>query len=117
MSSLAENLRDLEEQLLQLATRASAAELELLLSDDFIEFGSSGRVFDKPAIIASLNEETRSLDYELRDFRVTSFTPELAQVTYRLQIRGSAASLRSSIWRYSAGRWQMQFHQGSRISR
>lgn len=110
-------LRELEERLLHLATRTCAAELEALLADDFVEFVSSGRVFDESAIIASLNEETHALDYELSDFSVASFTPDVALVTYRLTTRDSEASLRSSIWRRSKGQWQMHFHQGTKIPR
>ena len=47
-------LRRLEEQLLQPETRSSADQLGKLLADEFIEFGSSGRVFDKAKIIESL---------------------------------------------------------------
>jgi hypothetical protein len=43
----ADLLRSLEEQLLQSDIRRSAAKVGDLLADDFVEFGSSGRVFSK----------------------------------------------------------------------
>ena len=43
--------RELEERLLQPDVRSSAEEIAKLLADEFIEFGSSGRVFNKHHVI------------------------------------------------------------------
>ena len=58
--SIEAHLRTLEEQLLQPAVRKDATRLDALLADGFIEFGSSGRVFDKQAIIYLLPTSKRS---------------------------------------------------------
>ncbi|OYE03731.1 nuclear transport factor 2 family protein [Nostoc sp. 'Peltigera membranacea cyanobiont' 232] len=50
-------LRELEERLLQADVRKSAKDVMDLLADEFIEFGSSGRVFNKQQIIDSLQNE------------------------------------------------------------
>ena len=50
-------LRQLEERLLQPDVRKSVKDVMDLLADEFIEFGSSGRVFDKQQIINSLQNE------------------------------------------------------------
>jgi hypothetical protein len=47
-------------------------------------------------------------------------TADVALVTYRVVRRdrteeSTAASLRSSVWRHHGGRWQMVFHQGTRV--
>jgi len=47
-------IRRLEENLLSRETRSSPAALARLIADDFIEFGASGRIFDKAHIIAAL---------------------------------------------------------------
>ncbi|MEH2058780.1 MAG: nuclear transport factor 2 family protein [Nostoc sp.] len=49
--------REFEERLLQPNVRKSAKDIIDLLADEFIEFGSSGRVFDKQQIIKSLQNE------------------------------------------------------------
>ena len=49
-----EFLRRLEERLLQPEVRQSAEAVADLLADDFIEFGSSGQVFNKQQIIEGL---------------------------------------------------------------
>lgn len=51
---LKEQLRLLEERLLEPKVRKSKKELEVLLADDFIEFGSSGRMYNKQQVIDGL---------------------------------------------------------------
>jgi hypothetical protein len=109
-------LRHLEELLLQPDVRASAERLSALLADEFVEFGSSGRAFNKKQIIQALRSETPS-KRSLSRFASTMLSENIALVTYRVT-RGSRAgkpvrTLRSSIWRRSHGRWQMIFHQGT----
>lgn len=120
MLELARELQALEEQLLQHSTRASAVALDELLCDDFIEFGASGEVFDKAAIIASLSSETSVLEYTMHDFRVSQLSPGVALVTYRLEVGQppeNAGSRRSSVWIHHANRWRLRFHQGTRLRR
>ena len=50
-------LRELEERLLQPDVRRSPRAVADLLADEFVEFGSAGRIFDKPQIIAALRDE------------------------------------------------------------
>ena len=50
-------LRSLEEQLLQPEIRKNSEKLGDLLADEFVEFGSSGRTFDKRSIIDRLPQE------------------------------------------------------------
>jgi hypothetical protein len=49
--------RELEERLLEPDFRKSAKDIMDLLADEFIEFGSSGRVFNKQQIIESLQKQ------------------------------------------------------------
>ena len=44
---LRRHLRDLEEQLVKPAARSSREKLEELLTEDFVEFGSSGGIHDR----------------------------------------------------------------------
>ena len=69
--------RRLEERLLSPSTRASADELDLLLSDDFVEFGSSGRVYGKVDTIAAL-VATPSVVVKISDFRLCVSAPGVA---------------------------------------
>jgi uncharacterized protein DUF4440 len=47
-------LCSLEERLLEPSVRSAADELTDWLADEFVEFGSSGRVYDKPPVIDAL---------------------------------------------------------------
>ena len=114
--NLADVLRRLEERLLDPAVRGAADAVADLLADDFVEFGSSGRVFDKRQVIASLQgEEPRQRS--LSDFRAVLLAAGVALVTYRVHAIDasgtSTASLRSSIWRREGERWRVIFHQGT----
>jgi hypothetical protein len=110
-------LRHLEEQLLQPEVRASTERVAALLADDFVEFGSSGQVFDKSQIMEVLKKETPARR-SLSQFESTMLSDNIALVTYRAsRVSKPGAStvhtLRSSIWRLSNGQWQMVFHQGT----
>ena len=107
----------LEEQLLQPAVRKDATRLDALLAEGFIEFGSSGRVFDKQAIIDSLRSES-TIRLSLTDFKAQLLAPGVVLTTYRAARYGELGeqpihSLRSSVWRLIDGRWRMVFHQGT----
>ncbi|HEX5435294.1 MAG TPA: DUF4440 domain-containing protein, partial [Candidatus Angelobacter sp.] len=88
--------------------------------DDFMEFGSSGRIFNKAAIIEALKTEVVDGKVAVENFQVRELAPGVALVTYiALRSAGDESTvmraLRSSLWRHANGRWQMTFHQGTRI--
>src|SRR5271156_5266438 len=67
------NVQKREEQLLQPEIRRSADQVSYLLADEFVEFGSSGRVFDKAQIIASLQQEKeQAAQRTIHDFYSTA---------------------------------------------
>jgi hypothetical protein len=113
-----EELRRLEERLLDPAVRKNSAELRELLAEEFREIGASGRQYDREEIIAALESETSS-HVELHDFSAAPLAEDLVLVTYRTvqrEMRGVKEARRSSIWIRRGGRWQMRFHQGTRMS-
>lgn len=117
---MTDELRQLEECLLQPEFRRNRAAVDALLADDFTEFGSSGRAFTKQEILTLLETETPIL-LRLADFRAHVLAPDVALVVYR-SVRPDgpptpgAAFLRSSLWVRREGRWQMLFHQGTPIA-
>jgi len=115
--SLKEQLYQLEEQLLQPEVRKSTNNLEILLAEDFIEFGSSGRIFDKQQIVEGL-PHSPTVRMTFKDFEVKALAPDVILTTFRVVKHNEPRSemrysLRSSIWKYIDGRWQMVFHQGT----
>jgi hypothetical protein len=120
-----EVFRRLEQDLHRSEVRSSRAAVSALLTDDFMEFGSSGKVYNKAAIIDALVQEAPSDPAalpEVYDFTVKPITAEAVLVLYRSVRRPDGVTpekqtLRSSIWKLIDGRWQMFFHQGTIVPR
>jgi hypothetical protein len=104
---IAEEIRALELRLLDPAVRGSATELGCLLSDDFREFGSGGRVYAKEETIRLLVADT-AVSQDFSDFAAAVVAPGVVLATYR-----SKGAVRSSVWRFEDGRWRLYFHQGT----
>ena len=115
----ATQLRRLEESLLDPAIRRDGERLRAILTEDFLEFGSSGRVWTRMSIIELLATEKNFRPPAIEDFQCSMLTDKVALVTYRT-LRGDGRtgeqmeSLRSSIWTRHDGEWRMRFHQGTR---
>ena len=112
---LSQHLRELEESLLLPDVRKSERLVELL-DDSFIEFGSSGRIYTKADLVAALQAELPSIQ-TTSDFKVSILASDIAFVTYRIHHQSATPpvyTLRSSIWRFKEGQWQMVFHQATR---
>jgi len=113
-------LRELEESHLRPDIRSSPGAMQLLLAEEFVEFGSSGRVFDRAAVIAALPGEP---DFKSRidDFVIRVLSSEVAVTTYRLSAWSTSGgqvrvTLRSSVWTQRDGQWVLVFHQGTPAS-
>jgi hypothetical protein len=103
-------LRELETKLHQRAVRNSPKAVSGLLTDDFIEFGKSGRIYDKSAILELLKNDDTDEPIEVRDFAARRLALFVVLLTDR-----TATALRSSVWIKSNGSWRMSFHQGTPI--
>jgi len=118
-NTLEDRIRALEARLLEPEVRASPAELERLLADDFLEFGSSGRVYGRRDVIDALPGRSEAR-FTLEELRVRPLGPGVVLATYRLlraatPPEAARSSLRSSIWRREGKRWRLAFHQGTPI--
>jgi hypothetical protein len=115
-----DQLKELEQQLLNPVIRRNEALVAPLLADDFIEFGASGRVFDKASILEDLKNEPPRPASRLTDFAIRELSPTIILATYRatrFNAEGEpiSQSHRSSIWTHVNGQWQITFHQGTPI--
>ncbi|MEM7172749.1 MAG: DUF4440 domain-containing protein [Pseudomonadota bacterium] len=106
-----QSLRSLEEKLLDPAVRGSADLVNRHLAEDFVEFGRSGRVYDKAIMVARLADGP-GFDgpRTIVDYSERFLAPTVRLLTYRILENGT---LRSSIWRLAEGQWRMVFHQGT----
>lgn len=118
LTALTAQLRQLEDSILDPAVRADPARMRALLAPEFMEFGASGRVFDRDGIIAVLAAEPARVARQARGFKVRLVAPGAALTTWRVQRDDGIETLRSSIWQQQAdGRWLMVFHQGTLAAR
>ncbi|CAD5300089.1 conserved hypothetical protein [Bosea sp. 62] len=112
-------LRGLEERLLMLQVRSAPGEVANLLADDFVEFGRSGLIYDKLQTVEALAGKADGSERAERTathFRINQLADGVVLLTYRStrrELGKVARSLRSSIWMWREGRWQMVFHQGT----
>lgn len=115
----AAELRRLELMLLKPEVRCNRASVEELLAEDFLEFGSSGRVWRRAAVLEMLATETCTPP-EVEDFTCRMVSEDVALVTYcSVRRDGDGARsdvLRSSLWVRQQGKWKLQFHQGTRTN-
>ena len=119
VTDIKEVLLGLEHELLSPQVRASHARLDELLASEFVEFGSSGRIYDKQSMIDALTQAASMEDYQVDDFTVVTENEDTALVTYLCKIRSAGGdlvrtSIRSSLWKQLDGRWQILFHQGTK---
>jgi len=117
---LCAHLHACEQALLDPTVRRDRRQVSELLTEDFVEFGSSGRVWTRNQILELLETE----DYQppaMEDFKCALIADTVALVTYRTVCADAitsdkAATLRSSLWIRKSGTWRVRFHQGTRTS-
>ena len=117
--SVADQLRQLEQELLEGSVRRNAPRVTELLAEDFREFGSSGRVFTRQEIVDALQAEAPARFFT-QNFQLTMLASHVALVTYESSKETADGlvrrSLRSSIWQLADDGWRMVFHQGTNMA-
>ncbi len=115
----AATLRVLEERLAMPSASETQESLALILAAEFREFGSSGRVFGRASVLEALVAGGRP-QLKFEEFLATPVSYGAALVTYVARsVAGPGwkpPSLRSSLWVRRDDRWQMVFHQGTRLA-
>lgn len=105
------NIYKLELSLLQSDVRKSPEKLNELIADNFVEFGCSGRIYNKREVISGLADEA-PLEFSVENFSTSKLSESVVLATYKAT-SFLDTSLRSSIWKKHEGKWQMVFHQGT----
>ncbi len=95
--------------------------LSNLIDNEFIEFGSSGKIHNKKDTIHWLQSNDPT-EIEGMRFDASFLAENIILLTY-VSIsktptkKTTNQTLRSSIWRCMGGRWRMIFHQGTSINK
>lgn len=110
----------LENELLRPEVRKSKEKLNELIADEFIEIGESGNKYNKQDILSALPKQT-GVKFILNDFKPIEISSGVVLVTFQLEKEivnrsEKIISLRSSIWKLNNRKWQIVFHQGTKIN-
>ncbi|MFA7285609.1 MAG: DUF4440 domain-containing protein [Candidatus Paceibacterota bacterium] len=117
MEELKNTIHELETSLLKPEVRSSFDKLNLLLADDFKEFGSSGLIYDKKHILERLPSNTNNVVYIVSDFEIKILSADIIMTNFKtdrtINDTEKVSSLRTSLWRKEENGWRMFFHQGT----
>ncbi|MEU2670585.1 nuclear transport factor 2 family protein [Streptomyces sp. NPDC007164] len=103
-----------ELRLLDPAVRASAGLLSQVLHPDYREIDSSGRVWNRDTMIASLTAVDAPRPGQMTASRMSGvqLADGLVHLTYDTETKGHLAH-RSSVWRLTESGWELYFHQAT----
>lgn len=107
----------LEESMWIEATPYDESFMQGSLSSDFFEFGRSGRVHTRDAVLSAARHAIAAV-LPLRELEIRPLDDNTAQVTYVSEFGTAGGRLltrRSSIWSKTLKGWQLRFHQGTPI--
>ncbi|MDR3147582.1 MAG: DUF4440 domain-containing protein [Treponema sp.] len=113
-------IRRLEEKLLTSKVRGDRGELEKLISPHFIEYGSSGKIYNYPGTLAHLvAHAAETFTYSFVNFKTCRLAADIILALYILETDKNhkiSITNRSSLWRLDEGVWRIIFHQGTRVT-
>ena len=111
VKTLKEHLQQLEESHTGMEVRMSRERLDEILADDFFEIGSSGFMYDKKECLETGVVLT---EMKLHNYEIYPLAHDVVLATYFLvDTTRERNTLRSSIWKFINGKWQLYFHQGT----
>lgn len=122
MELIKKHILQLENDMLKPEIRQSVEKTDELLSEEFIEFCSSGYEYHYKKG-ESIDEATcsKQINWEIKNFSITKLSDDCILATYKIVKHSEVNenkkySLRSSIWKCFDGKWKMLFHQGTLTS-
>ncbi|MFM9919707.1 DUF952 domain-containing protein [Lacisediminihabitans sp. H27-G8] len=101
-----------EHRLLDPAVRRDRAAVASLLSPEFTEIGQSGRLWGRTELLAAIGEFESSAGLLVTELEARVPAPGLVLLSYVSTV-GDSRARRSSLWRNTAARWRVEFHQGT----
>jgi len=96
----------------------SRQDFEKMTAPTFWEVGASGRRYSREFVMDVLEERYRNVtetSWEIEDFFCQELAADHYLVTYTLH-DGERATRRATIWRRTAGAWQIVYHQGTVVA-
>ncbi|MEI6091628.1 MAG: DUF4440 domain-containing protein [bacterium] len=110
---------ELEKKLMDNDVRTNADKLKQILENDFIEFGSTGKVYKYAEGDVFDSKANKDITYEILNYSFRQLAPDVVLMIYKvkktdLRNNKEELTLRSSIWRKKHEDLKMVFHQGTR---
>ncbi|MDO5682763.1 MAG: ribonuclease HI family protein [Propionibacteriaceae bacterium] len=105
-----EHVIGLERALLSSNVRSDPSRVAALLHPDWYEVGSSGRVWNRAEMLASIGPFADEVECEVIDAQRLS--PDQILLLWR-SITGGTTALRTSLWVRRQENWEQRFHQGT----
>ncbi len=122
LPEIAKQMLACEKTLLHSDFSAAADLLDGMLTADFVEVSSTGRITARADVVRWLLHKDPAARWQLVDLCVTELSAELRLVRYRAQQQlpqpsAGNGALHCSLWRFNPvlQHWQLQFHQATRI--
>lgn len=107
----------LEESLWKASTRFDPDLMDQTFAAGFVEFGRSGRRYERSEMIFSTDPDAViDAKLPLPDYSVELVAADVALATYTSEVRYGDVlerGRRSSLWTKTKGRWKLRFHQGT----
>jgi len=117
-NELFEELRVLEAELHKPEIRSNRDQLTALLHESFVEYGRSGRRYDKEEILKQIPSKNSTESVWSQEYALQEIADDVALLLYKSAHINEDGKLtrhtnRSSLWQRTEVGWQMRFHQGT----
>ena len=113
INTVEKNIIENELKLLEKNIRNNKEELKKLISNDFIEFGSSGSIYTFFETIDLLPRESKEINYRIITMETKILSKNIIMVLYTIEIN-TIITNRCSIWQNKDNEWKIIFHQGTK---
>ncbi|MDR7330105.1 nuclear transport factor 2 family protein [Corynebacterium guangdongense] len=113
MDSELEHVLHLERELQTPSVRRDRERLTELLHPDFVEFGASGRRWDRDAMLDDVERDRRVI--HIKKLEARTLAEDLIQVFWQSKINEHRAR-RSSLWKRTGGTWRIIHHQATPLT-
>lgn len=120
MIDIKEHILMLEDTLLHSDFQENPEKLNDLISEDFQEIGSIGKIASREEVFHWLINKDKAIEWSLIEFSVKEIAPDIVLANYiankkDVQKDISKGTIRSSLWKLIDDKWKMIFHQATKI--
>jgi hypothetical protein len=108
---------EMELKLLDKDIRNNKNELNKYISKEFIEYGSSGKIYTYDDTLCLSSNDEEQIDYKILKMDAKILSENIILLLYIIEISNDNKKIitnRSSIWKKDNNSWKIIFHQGTK---